>query len=217
MSSIPSEIVDIYQRYFGSKPVVVVPEPVSEATNANVPQTNSQSGYPVLSQKGAVIAEQFLNVEIWLPITLRALGNDFTNAKNGNVGEWYLPYATVSISGGAGWIKTPLNQRKGTVKELYSIDDYEIRVKGFFIDKANRTFPESEITNLKKLFEAGTTFKINNALTNIFLEDTTLPPDQQYRVTIDKFELPEVSGGMKSMRPFAMSLSSDYIFTLNYV
>jgi len=123
----------------------------------------------------AILAEEFLNVEIWLPITLKALPASVTNAKNGNPGEWYLPYATIEISGSADMISTPLNQRKGKVKELYSIDDYKIQIKGFLIDKATRSFPEAEITNLKTLFEAATSFKIDNALTNIFLEDPRYP------------------------------------------
>lgn len=214
MSSIPTELENLYQRYFGSRPVVVVPPPSSPASDASVPTRNASSGYPVLSNRGAVLADQYLNTEIWLPITLRALGPGFVNAKNGTVGEWYLPYATVNISGSADYIKTPLNQRKGSVKELFSIDDYGISIKGFFIDKQNRSFPEAEIGYLKKLHEAGTTFKIENAITNILLEDATLPPDQQYRVIIEKFDLPEVTGGKKSMRPFSMQLCSDYIFTL---
>ena len=214
MSSIPTDLINLYQRYFGSRPVVTVPPPSPSVNDAVVTAQNQSSGYPVLSQKGTILAEKFLDTEIWLPITLRAVDATITNAKNGNIGEWYLPYAALSVSGNAGYIKTPLNQRKGTVKELYSIDDYVITVKGFFIDKQTRTFPESDITNLKKLYEAGTSFKLDNALTNIFLEDANLPPDQQYRVIIDRFDMPEVIGGRKSMRPFSMQLSSDYIFTL---
>lgn len=214
MSTIPSEILDIYQRYFGSRPVVVTPTPTYPPNDATIPQSNPSPGYPVRSPKGAILAEQYLNTEIWLPITLKALPGDFVHAKNGTAGEWYLPYATVMVSGSASMIKTPLNQRKGTVKELYSIDDYRISIKGFLIDKQTRSFPEAEVTYLKRLYELGTAFKIDNAATNIFLEDTSLPPDQQYRVVIEKFELPEVSGGRKSMRPFTMELSSDYIFTL---
>lgn len=214
MSSIPQELIDLHQRYFGSRPVVVTPAPSSTINDVNIPVTNGSTGYPIRSSKGAVLAEQYLNVEIWLPTTLKALPVEVKNAKTGTPGEWYLPYATIAISSSASMIKTPLNQRKGTVKELYSIDDYKIAVRGFMIDKQSRSFPESEITYLKKLFELGTAFKIDNAITNIFLEDNSLPPDQQYRVVIDKFDMPEVMGGRKSMRPFTMELSSDYVFTL---
>jgi|GEM_PF-2181970 len=214
MSSIPTDLMNLYQRYFGGRPVVVVPPPSTTVNDATVSTNNSQSGYPVFSPKGAILAEQYLDTEIWLPVTLRAVDTTITNAKNGNVGEWYLPYVALSISASAGYIKTPLNQRKGTVKELYSIDDYIINVKGFFIDKQTRTFPETEIANLKKVFESGMSFRIDNAITNIFLEDSTLPPDQQYRVIMERFQMPEVTGGRKSMRPFTMELSSDFIFTL---
>ena len=214
MSSIPTELQQLYQRYFGSRPVVVVPPPSTPVNDVTIATSKTPSGYPVLSNKGAVLAEQYLNVEIWLPITLKALPTTISNARNGNAGEWYLPYATVNISGSAGWIETPLPQRKGTVKEFFSIDDYEIDIKGFFIDKQNRSFPETEVGYLKTLYETGSTFKIDNAATNIFLEDPTLPPDQQYRVIIKKFDLPAVTGGRKSMRPFSMQLASDDIFTL---
>jgi len=215
MSSIPSELKDLYRRYFGAQPVVPKVSPEETVNDARVPASNDQTGYPVRSAKGAILAEQFLNTEIWLPVTLSALPNQFKNAKTQSPGEWYLPYVAVSASVGAGMVRTPLNQRKGTVKELYSLDDYSITIKGFFIDKATRTFPETEIGYLKQLVELGTAFKMDNALTNILLEDTTLPPDQQYRVVIERMDLPEVTGGKKSMRPFSMQLYSDYVFTLN--
>jgi len=215
MSSIPTELVDLYNRYFGSRPVVPKVMPDQPVNDARIQAANAQAGYPIRSAKGAILAEQYLNTEIWLPVSLSALPDLFKNAKTQSPGEWYLPYVAVSASVAAGMIRTPLNQRKGTVKELYSLDDYSITVKGFFIDKETRTFPEKEIGYLKQLVELGTAFKIDNAITNLLLEDNTLPPDQQYRVVIERIDLPEVTGGRKSMRPFSMQLFSDYVFTLN--
>jgi hypothetical protein len=68
-------------------------------------------------------------------------------------------------------------------------------------------WPERELTILKKLDDLNTAIQIDNALTNIFL-------DQDTRVVITALELPEVEGGRNHIRPFSMTLESDSIFTL---
>jgi len=93
---------------------------------------------------------------------------------------------------------------------LYSTDDYSISLKGFFIDDKNRIWPEEELTAFKRLFELQTAVVLENALTNVFLE-------KGQKVVIESFELPEVEGGRKHVRPFSIELESDSIFTLEVV
>lgn len=192
MSSIPSELEQLYLRYFGNKPKVVLPK--------DVPPTSYTS-------KSGMLSTRFLGVEIWLPVTLIGLPNEI-----GDNGKLFLPYCTVRIAGSSDFIKTPMNLQRGSVKELFSMDDYVINIKGFFIDKQNRSFPEEEIINLKKMHEAGASFMIDNAITNIFL-GTPGYGDTDH-VVMTKFDMPEVTGGKKSMRPFSMELLSDCVFIL---
>ena len=98
-------------------------------------------------------------------------------------------------------------ERQGTVKELYSTDDYSISLKGFFIDVDKRIWPEADLRMFKKIFELQTAFILENALTNVFLA-------KDQKVVIESFDLPEVEGGRKHIRPFNIQLESDSIFTL---
>ena len=209
MSTIPQEFELLYQRYFGTKPVVIVPQAQPFISDAKVPTYNNQTDAYTdkHSSKGSLLSTTYLGVEIWLPITFFQLPNDI-----GNNGTLFLPYATIEIGGSNDFIKTPMNLQRGTVKELFSMDDYTISIKGFFIDKMNRSFPEDDITNLKKIHESGSAFRIDNAIANIFLGD--ILNNNADHVVMTKFKMPEVEGGKKSMRPFTMELLSDSVFTL---
>ncbi len=105
-------------------------------------------------------------------------------------------------------VKTSLAERVGTVKELYSVDDYSITIKGFAIDDQRRLWPEEQLHALKLIHESTTSIGIDNALTNIFLEDNGC------QIAIEKIDFPEVSGGRKHVRPFVITAESDSVFNL---
>ena len=214
MSTIAYELEQLYLSVFGSKPHIAKqggglhldgmfktpssnPSTGDKGGIASVPfNTDLYQDKPEVSVNGSLYKEQFLGVEIWLPTRL-ILGQK----------TLYLPYSAISVTATSSWIKTGMAERKGSVKELFSIDDYKISIKGFFIDKANRLFPASDIQLLKDFHEAGQPLQLQNALSDIFLS-------KDDRVVIESFNLPEVMGGKKSMRPFAISLESDSVFTL---
>ena len=209
----PGEIIDLaklYERTFGGKPYVIGKD--GELSNdtgvkyrVGTPQGADYYGQ-LSTPKGSLIAEQYKGVQIWLPVKLFVGTQFFT----------YMPYCVVKISGDKTIIRTPLPERIGTVKEQYNIDDYKISIKGFLIgDKfAAAGFPEEELNNLKQLYEAKTAVTIDNALTNIFLTNKDLNFFEQRRLVITKFELPEVQGGRKNVKPFVMEMESDSVFTL---
>jgi len=220
MSSIVIELQSLYERYFGKKPVVVSASKLEQFINgANVydaakGQDTSQGSNKTTGILGSTISISYHGVEVWLPVKFSGLPTS-GDYKIGD-GTLLLPYCTISIRGSNDMVRTPMNLRRGTVKELFSMNDYEIGIKGFFIDKAGRSFPEQDIINLKNLHEMGKSFFINNALTNVFLNVRNQDPskDNTDQVVITKFEMPEVTGGRKSMRPFMMELLSDSVFTL---
>ena len=213
MSSVVFELADLYQKTFGSRPYVVqkvTPKEIKGDSISIVPENYNypMGGYqvnqkntntPQVTSKGSIYQDTYLGVEIWLPTTL------FDNAFN----EFYLPYTVIRVMGKSQWVKTNLNERVGSVKELYSIDDYDITINGFFIDKENRFFPTSDLEKLKSFHESGNSLRLSNALTDIFFDKDT-------KVVIESFDLPEVRGGKKHVRPFTMKLASDNIFTLIY-
>ena len=203
MGMIAYELIDLYQRYFGKKPVIS--GNMNNGSNYTKPfDTPSKSNQiETISKKGSLLlAQDNYNTDIWLPITLYELPNNI-----GSSGVVHLLYGTVKISGDADIIKTPLIERRGSAKELYSIGDYQIELKGFFIDKENRTFPEDDIIGLKQIFELGQAFSISNAIINCFLQSSD-------KVVMKSFDLPEVSGGRKHVKPYSIKLESDSVFTL---
>ena len=212
-------ILDIekeFQTVFGLKPKVGKVPDISEDQggkahiNSVIPSTddskfliNSVKDSRISTKTGSLLlSKDTTGVDIWLPITLDNLPSNI-----GNNGSLELPYCVVRITGSSSIVRTPMVERKGSVKELYSVDDYKITIKGFFIDKAQRLFPEEDLINLRKIHEEGKNFKIRNALTNIFL-------DKDDRVIFSGFELPEVQGGRNHVRPFVMNIESDSVFTL---
>ena len=216
MSTIAYEIEQLYLSVFGSKPHIAKQvggksidgkSNIDNGLSPNVitlppfdtPSSPNHQYTGEISVNGSSYQEYYLGVEIWLPTRL-ILGQN----------TLYLPYSAISVTATSSWIKTGMAERKGSVKELFSIDDYKISIKGFFIDKANRLFPASDIQLLKDFHEAGQPLKLQNALSDIFLS-------KDDRVVIESFNLPEVMGGKKSMRPFAISLESDSVFTLEVV
>lgn len=197
-------IIDIFKEFetaFGSKPYVV-PQ-VSASPDTGNPYTGiTPKAAQEFTDKGSLIAEQLNGVEIFLPVKIY-----------GPEKKYDLPYCVVKVSRKNTFIKTPLIERRGTAKELYSEDDYQITIKGFLIGQ-KRLFPETELDELKELCDLKTDVILDNALTNIFLTNKGASEREQRRIVIESFELPEVSGGRKHVRPFVMEVLSDAIFTL---
>jgi len=232
MSLLIQDIQNLYQRYFGNKPHIGIVEydTVDSGGKASmigaIVGIKSTVGVSVdklvkfdttnekvrFTKKGYVLLENVKNVEIWLPTKFYNLPFKGINGSY----ELHLPYAIVSIQGKTNIVKTTVSERKGTVKELYNIDDYIINVKGFLIDKETRVWPEDDIYLLKQLHESGEAFNIDNALVSPFLEDKGMIDTEQQKVVITAFSMPEVEGGKKHVRPFSITLESDSIFNLEY-
>lgn len=198
------DIVQLYQQTFGKKPYVV--PSITGGEDADTPYrvaATASQAEKEFTAKGSLIKEQYKGVEIMLPVRLY----------DGPELIQYLPYCVLRISGKKTIVETPLAERIGSVKEQFNIDDYSIDIKGFLVGE-NRRFPESEIEILRKLYETKKAVTIENALTNIFLTNQQLKPDEQRRVVVYNFDMPEQQGGREHIRPFTMSLKSDTVFTL---
>lgn len=174
-------------------------------TDGVVYKVNGTNAEQLTTGMGSLIKEKLGGVEVWFPTRFYEAG--------GITPVGYLPYSVVRVSGKKNIVKTPLIDRKGTVKELYSVDDYAISLKGFVIGD-NGEFPEAEIDSLRSLFENKTALQIDNAITNVFLTDPSVETNEKRRVVIESLEFPEVEGGRINVKPFSMQLVSDHIFKL---
>jgi hypothetical protein len=185
MSALVYDLNQLYRQTFGGRPYVI------QGFNEQVTQI-----------KGSPLVGEYLGKEIWLPVKFVNL-----NAAEFGQSELLLPHTVIEIDLKKTIIKTPLAERRGTVKELYSIDDYVISLKGFLIDDG-RVWPEKELELLNKLWKLNEAIEFDNALSNVFLEGDT-------RVVIEDLKLPAVENGVKHIRPFSMKLESDSVFTLD--
>jgi hypothetical protein len=203
MAGISVDLDRLYQRQFGRKPVV----PEGQDTPPDAPFVIQGQNPVSLSETGrALTAQDWMGREIWLPVKFKQLDRDKFAS-----GELFLPYTVISISSKKTIIKTPLAERMGSVKELYSIDDYSISIKGFLIgyDKSGKypVWPEEQIQQLEQLYSLNEAVELENALTDLFIGEGR-------NVVIESLEFPEVEGGRKHVRPFSMKLESDTIFEL---
>jgi len=200
MSFMLFDLQQLYRQTFGGRPYQIGNEQGSPELTPFVIDGQNTS---LTQVSGSQLVGDYLGKEIWLPIKFIGL-----DASLFGMSELMLPYSVIKISSKKTIVKTELAERKGTVKELFSVEDYNMQIKGFVIDESpNRIWPEQELITLRTLYELNEAVQLDNALTNIFL-------DKDQRVVIESLELPEVEGGRKHIRPFSMTLESDSIFTL---
>jgi Domain of unknown function (DUF6046) len=116
----------------------------------------------------------------------------------------------ISISGRKTIIETPLTERRGTVKELINIEDYEIVIKGLIINGTNE-FPEADVTTLRDVYEQNVALSIECPMTDIFL----LRPDRKGsdQVVIKELKFPAIQG-VKHVRPYELRLITDEPYNL---
>lgn len=194
------DLADLYRYQFGGKPYLIGDE---QKTADPTPFIINGENTELSQVSGSSLTAEYLGKEIWLPIRFKGLDAAVFGAS-----DLLLPYAVIKISSSNVIVRTPMSERKGHVIEYFSAEAYQISIKGFVIDETDRVWPEKELIILKKLDDLKSAVRLDNALTNIFLDKDT-------RVVITKLDLPEVEGGRKHIRPFAMTLESDSIFTLD--
>lgn len=196
-----SNIYDLHALYkitFGNSPYFVSKDeskPVSQEPGYSITTENPRpKGSIDYSFKNIALNKKGLyGQDIWFPIELWKSGKKIIE----------IEACTVGVNLVKEIIRTQVSERKGRVKECFSIDDYRFNVKGFLIGK-NRIFPEDQIQQLKDWFETTEPIELHGGYPEIFLEDSC-------RVAIGNLYFPEVQGKAPWIRPFTMTLETDYI------
>jgi hypothetical protein len=65
-------------------------------------------------------------------------------------------------------VKTAIDSKQGSFKELYSQDDYGISIKGFLFNNEANEYPEKAVRDLRNILEKQKHLRITNALARIF-------------------------------------------------
>lgn len=215
MAHITFEIQELYRRTFGTRPVVPSASDTPTSTET-LPVITAGLAPGQTTPRGRTLYETYRGTEVWLPVKLFAAfrsSGSFSAVLSLANGSLYLPYTVVRATCKKNIISTPLAERQGTVKELYSIDDWQISVKGFLISPTS--WPEEDIARLNEFFKMAVPLKIENALTDVLLENATRP-EEQCRVVMESLEFLEVEGGKIRAQAFSMKLVSDSVFTLEW-
>lgn len=193
------DLYKLYKVQFGNSPYFI--------SNKDSEQPLTQElGYSITTQnprlKGSIdyssknIAFNKIGAygqDIWFPIELWKSGKKIIE----------IEACTVGVNLVKEIIRTPVSERKGKVKECFAIDDYRFTIKGFLIGK-NRIVPEDQIQALKDWFETTEPIELHGGYPEIFL-------DESCRVAIGSLDFPEVQGKAPWIRPFTMTVETDYI------
>ena len=216
MAEISFSLAALFEKSFGYKTKAFDPD-FSSVTGVHAPLRTEQgtNGSPYYA-KDALGTEYFMPVALTFPdvspLPDSPSGNAFSKG-DGTLSilkKWNLPYPVISIASRKTIIETPLTERRGTMKELINIQDYEITVKGFIVS-GNGEFPENDIITLRTIYEQNASLSIQCALTDIFL----LRPDRSGsdQVVIKELRFPTISG-IKNVRPYELLMVSDEPFNL---
>lgn len=89
----------------------------------------------------------------------------------------------VTVDGGKQIVRTRINggKKRGTVKELFAEDDWQIRIEGFVEDDENE-FPDEEIGDILDMFRENQTVEVDCALFQalgigyMVIEKVSFPP-----------------------------------------
>jgi hypothetical protein len=121
---------------------------------------------------------------------------------------WRLPFdPVVSVSGKNVIVRRtvlkvhPDRNRRGSVKELWSQDDYEINIAGVFMGAGE--FPENDLRTLRRYCESRQTVEVKSRLLTIFNVE---------RLAIENFSLPFTKGIENQM--YSIKAYSDEMFDL---
>lgn len=131
------------------------------------------------------------------------------------LGGILIPFAVISCVWKKTFVSTGMPERGGTVKELISIDDYAITIKGILISVGNE-FPEAQVLEQHHLFKRNESVELRSALTDLFLSgksDAAGNDPTGHRVVIKEMNWPEVSG-VEHAKPVSITVESDLIFEL---
>lgn len=181
----------IYNLAFGYK---AVPFPHGQARDADPFTTTGER----LSKLGAVITRRDKNgTEAFCPVTIRHQGR-----------SWTLPHSTIAMTARKRIIETPLVNRRGTVKELIQIEDYEFQIRGIVLtdDPDEEGLPQDAIEELRQLFETNEPVELENAFSEIFLQADN-------RVVLTDIDLPSMRG-ISGAQAYSIRVLSDTILEL---
>lgn len=132
----------------------------------------------------------------------------FSDPQEANGKVLNLNDCLVDISMTRNIVKTPVVGRDGTVKEFISNGDFDISIKGLFINQAHPdVIPQKQITEALRWFQKNRSLQVSGKIFDIF---------KIFNIVVESFHMPQVPTFI-GMRPFELKCVSDtdYIIDLD--
>lgn len=195
----------LYKTYFTNSPYFVAgadsKEPVTEVPGYSITSENPHPrGKIAYSSKNIALNKiGAYGQSIWFPVELFKSGQLVIE----------IDACTIAVNLSKTIIKTAVSERKGTIKECFAIDDYRFTIRGFLIGK-DRKVPEDQILQLRDWFETTEPIELHGGYPELFM-------DESCRVAITTLDFPEVQGKAVWIRPFTMTLETDFIDDLTTI
>lgn len=200
MAQINFDIATLFQQAFGfnrGKPF--------DSSQAQEPEIRHEVDFDDLPISSDDEGTEFVQVRNSLNATLADGRTIFMPMRLGGL---ILPNEpSISISSRKNIVETALtgSTRRGTVKELISIEDWQVTIRGIaFNEKSKVVYPEDQVKSLRDLYEKNESLEVMCALTNLM---------GIYRLVITGFELPEMIG-VQHAQAYQFTCVSDEDFLL---
>ncbi|MFC0514530.1 DUF6046 domain-containing protein [Mucilaginibacter angelicae] len=187
------DIAAIFRQLYGYKPAQI-PELPSAAAERSY---NFSPRAPMLTNpygNSYYSGEDTIGREVFCPLTIMV----------GQI-EYFFPYTVIGFEREKMIKETEMSEAGGTAKQIISMKDWSISVKGFVIGYQEQ-LPGDELQALKYVFQSKEEVRLKSAYSDLFLSADD-------RVLIYKLSIPE-KPRVIGVRDFAMEMKSDSILKL---
>lgn len=200
MAQITFDITTLFEKAFGFGRGLPF-----DPSQANEPGIRQEQAFEGLAGANDEEGTEFVQVRNSLNSTLHDGRTIFMPVRLGGL---ILPNEpSISFSSVKNIVKTPLvgSSRRGTVKELIAIEDWQVTIRGIAINQESKlVYPEDTVKGLRDLYERNETLEVMCALTNLL---------GIYRLVIERFDLPEMVG-VQHAQAYQFTCTSDEDFLL---
>ena len=199
MATINFDITTLFQQAFGigrGKPYdgsQAKEQSFAKVEGYEAPASDDEEGTEFVNMRDVLRASTPTGQSIFMPVSLGGL---------------LLPNEpTLVITGQKRIVKTALagSTRKGSVKELISVDDYSVTIRGIALNyESTRVFPEDMVKDINDLYLRNESLEVKSALTNLL---------GIYYLVIERVTFPEMVG-IQNAQAYELQCVSDEDFDL---
>lgn len=189
-------LTDLYQKAFNVKVVPVRAHYSIQAKASNTLKELRADKVETIIEGGSELISQLGN-KLFMPCEL----ND-----EYSLGKFQLPNEPiVEVRGGKRIVKTEIDGMDGTFKELFSLDDYQVTIRGLIVQEdGSNNYPQEAVRTLRDFCELQHEVTINCEITNYF---------NIAQIVIESWEFPALEG-FPGVQPYILNCLSDKDYKL---